>query len=279
MQPVPHVVIQVSLLLAAVGTVVVCAGDSVAPGVAVVIGVGAAVAALFVAGYHVRRRARCARSEISIMRLRDDRRMAVLLTMGYGIPLAVSGAMLAGVHVTGVEFHSETATVASCLPVAALAAVLTSTAVDWYLITPFQRGVINPPICRQAADVLELTTRRAYAKWWVLQRAMTETIAYTCAGLLLVLIGGVLIDQFKAASPLQFALGSFIGAATAVWLAAYVNRLVQAWQFLQEQSVGLGQWVEGVDARDARIEGFVRDVSITPGIQICSTPAGQRLSR
>ena len=199
--------------------------------------------------------------------------MALVVILGYGLPLGASTAMAIVLHPGGIlPGSSEAATVASLLLVAALVAVVTSSAVDWYLITPFQRGVLNVPICCQKKGP-EAQKRRAYAKWWVVHRGLCELISYTAVALFLAILGAALTEQIKADNVLQIAFGSFIGAGTAVWLAAYVQRrLVAAWEFMQEQSVGLGRWAEGVNLRERPIAGFVRDVSITPGIQLCPAP-------
>src|SRR5262249_1479374 len=155
-------------------------------------------------------------------------------------------------------------------------AVLTSSGVDWYFITPYQRGVLNPPICNASTggpEDRDIQERRAYAKWWVTQRGICELISYTSVAVFLAIVGAALTEDVKGHATLQIALGSFVGAGTAFWLAAYVQgRLVAGWQFMQEQSVGLGRWADGVSLRDANVQGFVRDVSITPGIQLCPDP-------
>jgi hypothetical protein len=274
MQPVPHVRTQVGLLFAADGIAVAVRGDPVALASVVIVGIGAAVAFIFALAYHWRRRVVTrAGDRISAFRRRDDRRMAALSVVGYGVPLGLAVAMVAGLHIHGLFFRSEAATVASLLPITAFVAVLTSSAVDWYLITPYQRGVLNPPICQPSTDEPDIQKRRAYAKWWVAQRGVCELISYTSIAVFVAIVGAALTEDVKADNVLQIAFGSFIGASTAVWLAAYVQRrLVAGWEFMQEQSVGLGRWAEGVNMHEAPVAGFVRDVSITPGIQVCSSP-------
>lgn len=271
MQPIPHVRTQVGLLLAVDGVAVAVRGDPIALASLVIIGIGAAVPAVFALGYHWRRRR--AGHHVSAFRRRDDRRMAALSLLGYGVPLGLAIAMVVGFQIDGLFFHSEAATVASLLPIAAFVAVLTSSALDWYLITPYQRGVLNAPICQASAGEPDIQKRRAYAKWWVAQRGICELISYTSVAVFLAIVGAALTAEVKADNVLQIAFGSFIGASTAVWLAAYVQRrLVAAWEFMQEQSVGLGRWAQGLNMRGAVVTGFVRDVSISPGIQLCSAP-------
>jgi hypothetical protein len=275
MQPVPHVLTQVVLLLVVFGLDLAARGDAIAFASVVILGIGAVLTTLFALVYHWRRRARMrAGHPISFFRRRDDRRMAALSLVGYGIPIGFGATMVAGVHVRGILFHtSQAATVASLLLIATFVAVLTSSAVDWYLITPFQRGVLNATICCTGTDGPDVQTRRAYAKWWVVHRGICELISYTSAALFVAIVGAALTEQVKADGVLQIAFGSFIGAGTAVWLAAYLQRrIVAAWEFMQEQSVGLGRWAEGANLRDAPIAGFVRDVSVSPGIQLCSAP-------
>ena len=204
-------------------------------------------------------------------------RMVALTVVGYGVPLGLAAAMVLGVHIHGLLFHSEAATVAALLPIfATFVAVLTSSEVDWYFITPYQRGVLNPPICAASTGGPEdpdIQERRAYAKWWVAQRGICELISYTSVAVFVAIVGVALTEDVKSDATLQIALGSFVGAGTAAWLAAYVQgRVLAGWQFVQEQSVGLGRWADGVDMCDANVEGFVRDVSITPGIQLCPDP-------
>jgi hypothetical protein len=277
MQPIPHIRTQVGLLLAADGIAVAVRGDPIALASVVIIGLGATVTVVFALAYHWRRHARAGEGHpISAFRQRDDKRMVALSALGYGAPLGVAVAMVVGLHIHGLLFHSEAATVAALLPIATFTAVLTSSEVDWYFITPYQRGVLNPPICNLSTGGSEdpdIQKRRAYAKWWVAQRGICELVSYTSVAVFLAIVGAALTEDVKADNTLQIALGSFVGAGTAFWLAAYVQgRLVAAWQFMQEQSVGLGRWADGVNTRDADIEGFVRDVSITPGIQLCPDP-------
>ena len=277
MQPIPHVRNQVGLLFAADGVAIAVRGDNIALASLVIVGIGALATLVFALPYHWRRRRRTRDGHrMSAFRLRDDRRMTALSLLGYGVPLGLAVAMVLGLHLHGLFFHSEAATVASLLPIAAFVAVLTSSEVDWYFITPYQRGLLNPPICNASTGGPEdpdIQERRAYAKWWVFQRGICELHLLHVDRRVPGDRRRALTEDVKADNTLQIAFGSFIGAGTAFWLAAYVQgRLVAAWQFVQEQSVGLGRWAEGVNIRDAKVEGFVRDVSITPGIQLCPHP-------
>lgn len=274
MQPIPNVRTQVGLLFAADGIAVLVRGDPIALASTVILGTGALIAAVFALTYHARRWLRTRdRHRISTFRRRDDRRMAALSVIAYALPLALAVAMLLGLHIHGLLFHSEAATVAAVLPIAAFVAVLTSSEVDWYFITPYQRGILNAPICQASTGDPDIQKRRAYAKWWVTQRGICELISYTSVAVFLAIVGAALTEDVKADNTLQIEFGSFIGAGTAFWLAAYVQgRLVAAWQFMQEQSVGLGRWAEGIAMRDRQVSGFVRDVSVSPGIQLCPEP-------
>ena len=251
MQPIPHVRTQIGLLFAADGVAVAVRGDPIALASLVIIGLGAAVTAVFAVTYQWRLRARASDGHrISEFRRRDDERMVALTVVGYGVPLGLAAAMVLGVHIHGLLFHSEAATVAALLPIfATFVAVLTSSEVDWYFITPYQRGVLNPPICAASTGGPEdpdIQERRAYAKWWVAQRGICELISYTSVAVFVAIVGVALTEDVKSDATLQIALGSFVGAGTAAWLAAYVQgRVLAGWQFVQEQSVGLGRWADG----------------------------------
>lgn len=273
MQPIPHVSVQVALLVVLDAFIVVARGDALGIASTAIIGLGAGIALVFGATYHVRRWRRLKTSPISKTRLGADRQMAMLCFVGYGAPLAVAIAMTSGLRVDGLIFDSQASTVACLLPLCGLVAVVTSSAVDWYLIRPFQCGVLNEPLCSRGPDAPSEVSRRAHAKWWITHRGLCELTSYTSVALLIAIGAAAIGETIDADQVLKVAIGSFIGASTAVWLGGYVlSRIVPAWEYMQIQSSGLGAWSDGVDEKGKPISGFVRDVSLRPGIQLCPDP-------
>jgi hypothetical protein len=195
--------------------------------------------------------------------------MAALGTVALGIPLALCVVLVARGGFDGLLFSSAAASVAGSLVFGITAAVLLSSAADWYLITPFQRGILNPPICRAHSQLDAITVRRRYAKWWVAHRGLCELVSYSCFAIFLTIVFAAVTELVNADSVLQVALGSFIGAGTAFALVSYlVPRVKAAWEYMHVQSAGLGMWASGVNARGEPVEGLFVDISLKPGLQL-----------
>jgi hypothetical protein len=276
MQPVPNVRLQVILFLIVDGLIVASRGDAVAWSSVVALGLGVLVWFLFAVPYHFRRRHERRGHSISRVRKLEDRQMAALSFIAFGIPLGFALAMTQGLRVHDIVFSSQAATVGCALLLLAAVAIVSASIVDWYLIRPFQCGVLNRPLCHQQ-DPPDEQTRRAYGKWWIANRGACELIAYTCGALVLTIAFAALSELIQADTVLRLALGSFIGASTAFGLVAYVAaRARYCWEYMQVQSAGIGRWADVNDIGQPAIQGFVRDVSVSPGIQLCLDPEDPR---
>lgn len=274
MQPVPHVLVQIALLVGVTAGAVAARGDAIGTALLVVLACGDAVALAFGLAYHVRRRGRLrAGHAISRTRLREDRQMAALCAIGLGGPTTLAVLLVTALSFDGLLFDSQASTVAALMPVVLLTAVVASSAVDWYLVRPFQCGVLDVPLCARGDGAPDRQRRRAYAKWWIVHRGICELLGYTSVALLIAIVAAALAERVGDDTVLKVAVGSFAGAGTAVALVTYlIPRTIACWEYTQIQSAGLGSWAEGVDARGRPVEGFVRDVSVKPGIQLCPTP-------
>jgi hypothetical protein len=283
MSPAIHVRTQTWLMLVLYAFIVAARGDALVLPTAIIVGGGVLITASFAADYYRRLWRRLhvldpqsgqALHIVSENRRREDKLMALDCLLSYGPPLGLGIAFLAGLRFDGLLFSSQAATVACWLPLAAVTAVVTSSGVDWYLIRPFQTGVLNEPLCYRDASAPDRDQRRAYAKWWITHRAICEGIAYPAVALTVAIISAALTETVDSDRVLQIALGSFIGASTAFALVSYLRpRSTASWEYALEQSAGLGMWADGVDKNGKSINGFVRDVSVSPGIQLCRTPA------
>jgi hypothetical protein len=273
MQPVPNVRTQVALFLAVDALIVAGCGDAISRLTVYIVAVGVGVWAVCAGSYHARRWAH-ERSghEVSRARKRQDRYMAILTLLAFGLPLGFAIAMQSGLRIRALAFSSDASTVAAALLLVAGVSILGASIFDWYVIRPFQCGVLNRPLCSPEEPPDE-QTRRAYANWWVANRGTCEMVAYTCGAVVLTIAFAALAESVQTDAVLRVALGSFIGASTAFGLVAYVlERARHAWGFLNVQHAGLGRWARGRNPHGEIIEGFVRDVSVFPGVQVCSAP-------
>jgi hypothetical protein len=271
MHPTPNVLTQVVIALLIDVLVVALCGDRLGvPGVAVF---GATAVIWFLLGGIYQLRRATSHFKPSARRVREDRMMLVLGILGVGLPLASCVALLAGVPFDGFVFSSQASTVAGTLVVTTACAVLISSAADWYLITPFQRGVLNPEICRAHNDLTE-PSRRRYAKWWIAHRGACELIAYTSFSLFMAIVFTAVTELVDDDAVLKISVGSFIGAGTAFALQGYLGpRVRSGWEYLNFQSAGLGEWAAGIDKNRQPVEGLVVDVSLKPGVQMRESPA------
>lgn len=274
MHPIPNVRTQVAIALLIDALVLALCGDGVGGAGAAVLAVAALIWLVAALQYHVRR----ARADVrpSAVRRREDRVMVALGLLGIGAPLAVCTLLWQTTPFDGLVFSSPAAEVAGALMLTTCAAVLVSSALDWYVITPFQRGVLNPEICRaHAHPALTPQSRRRYAKWWIGHRGACELIAYTSFSIFLAIVFTALTALVDDDAILKISLGSFVGAGTAFALQGYLGpRIRSGWEYLNVQSAGLGEWAAGVDRNAATIHGLVIDVSLKPGIQILETADG-----
>jgi hypothetical protein len=270
MHPAPNVLTQVVIALLIDALVVALGGDHLAkPGVAV-FGATAVIWFLLAAIYQLRRAT--ANVKPSARRVREDRMMLILGVLAVGLPLATCVALAAGMPFDGFLFSSQASTVAGTLVMTTASAVLISSAADWYLITPFHRGVLNPEICRAHNDLTK-PSRRRYAKWWIAHRGLCELIAYTSFSLFLAIVFTALTELVDDDAVLKISVGSFIGAGTAFALQGYLApRVRSSWEYLNFQSAGLGEWAAGIDRNRQPVEGLVVDVSLKPGVQLRQSP-------
>lgn len=274
MHPIPNVRTQVGIALLIDLLVLSLCGDVVGAPATAVLGVAAVVWGVAAAQYHVRRAAMGVRP--SALRRREDRLMAGLGFLGIGVPLGACFTFWRINLFDGIAFSSPAAAVAGTLVMTTCAAVITSSALDWYVITPFQRGILNPEICR-SHDHAALTreSRRRYAKWWIGHRGVCELIAYTTFSFFLAIVFTALTELVDDDAVLKISLGSFVGAGTAFALQGYLGpRIRSGWEYLNVQSAGLGEWAAGPGKNDTTIHGLVIDVSLKPGIQMACTADG-----
>jgi hypothetical protein len=270
MNPTPNVLTQVVIALLIDVLVVASCGNHLGMSGVAVFGVTAVIWFLLGAIYQLR----CATSDFepSARRVQEDRMMHMLGFVAVGLPLATCVALVVGVPFDGFLFSSQASTVAGTLVLTTACAVLISSAADWYLITPFQRGVLNPEICRSHTDLTE-PSRRRYAKWWIAHRGACELVAYTSFSLFLAIVFTALTELVDDDAVLKISVGSFIGAGTAFALQGYLGpRVRSGWEYLNVQSAGLGEWAAGIDKNRQPVEGLVVDVSLKPGVQLLQSP-------
>jgi hypothetical protein len=150
-------------------------------------------------------------------------------------------------------------------------AILVSSSVDWYLIRPFREGVYGEPACRARAH--RDGDRMDYARYWILHRMVSEFTVY--AGIVVLVglffaISSTIVDSEEGRS----AVG-FIGVlGIAVWSLSELSGLRAALKFVRYPRCELGSWVAGRTADCVDIEGFVLDVSVSPGVQLICEPRG-----
>lgn len=265
MNPSPYGVIQAVAMLVGAAFVYAACGEPIAKAARWVLLVSAATCSLLIVQYYLRRAA--SSTVASARRRRDDWIMLGCILVGVAAPLGATFLVFDVVEMGGWFHQSDASVVAGACLMVAGAAILTSTAADWYLITPFVRGVIGPPSCRRAEH------RVRFAKWWIVHRTICEFLVYTGLAFTVTIAAAGLTKEIASDDILDVALGSFIGASTALGLVTYLGpRFRDGVKYMQIQSAGLGTWAKGRDVDGRDIEGFVVDVSIEPGIQLRRTP-------
>lgn len=252
------------LTLVVVSAAVAACGHGVGLPLLVLLAVGTAVWLGFALPYAVRSRGRRARN-----RRREDRRALAFGVLGFLVPIA--GATLAwrspAFH--GLLFSSEAATFAAVTLSVIPVSIFASHMVDWYLILPFVYGLFGPPIWEEDETALSPKRRRRYAKLWVAHRGICEVCVFISLAVLLAIAFVAIGNAVSHDRTLPQAIESLGGAGIAFGVLTYLGpRVRNALNYALAQSAGLGTWASGIDHFGDRVQGFVVDVSIHPGVKL-----------
>jgi len=190
--------------------------------------------------------------------------------LGLVLPAAACAWLAFGAGFRGVLFHSEAAVFGGVALVVIPVAILASSFVDRYAILPFCHGQLGPPIW-SLGPLPSKRRRQRYAKLWVAHRAICEICCYSALAVLLAIVvvalGGVVAHEHI----LAVALESLGGTGVAVAILGYVApRVRDSMNYMLADNAGLGTWAEGIDNTGHRVEGFVVDVAVHPGVKLFS---------
>lgn len=189
-------------------------------------------------------------------------------TVGFLIPTAGAAALSFAKHFDGLLFSSKAALFGGTALVAIWVAILVSSMIDRHLIMPFVHGQLGPPIWSLGPEP-SIRRRRRFAKVWVAHRAVCEICCYTALAILLAIIFVALGNAVSHERVLAVALESLSGSGVAFTVLAYLGpRVRDSWNYMMADNAGLGSWVEGIDITGHRVEGFLVDVSVYPGIKV-----------
>jgi hypothetical protein len=206
----------------------------------------------------------------------DERRgrdadMRACFVVGIALPTTLTWASTAGLAERlpyDRPVHGTSAIlIASCAAVIPLS-VIVSGAVDWYVIRPFREGVFGAPVCQHAGSSRD---REAYAAYWVLHRGICEFVIFGAIAMMIAFAAAWIAIASDDAIVLE-AL-NIIGVGAIVWPATRMLWLLQhALRFVMQPKPGLGDWAMGRNREGETIEGFLVDVSTTPGVQLLPCP-------
>jgi hypothetical protein len=188
--------------------------------------------------------------------------------IGFLLPSIGAAALSLAKHFDGLLSNSEAALFGGVSFVVIWVVILVSSMIDRYLILPFCLGELGPPIWSLGADP-SIHRRRRFAKLWVAHRAICEICAYTALAILLAIIFVALGNAVSHERVLAVALESLSGSGVAFTVLAYLGpRVRDSWNYMMGDNAGLGSWAEGIDITGERVEGFLVDVSVHPGIKL-----------
>lgn len=229
----------------------------------VTVGVGGLVWIGFGLSYAVRSHGR------RRVRRREDRRALVFGLLGFGVPAAVTTAVWQAQSFDGLLFSTTAATFGAVALSVIPVAIFASHMVDSYLILPFVYGLFGPPIWEENDTQLSPKRRRRYAKLWIAHRGICEICVFVSLALLLSIVFVAIGNAVSHDNTLPQAVESLGGAGIAFGVLTYLGpRVRDSLTYVLAQSAGLGAWATGIDYFGERVEGFVVDVSVHPGIKL-----------
>jgi hypothetical protein len=273
MKPRPYVEIQAVISMLVAALVLGVLGREADLPAAVTLTVGLSIWIFFLGRYRLLlRKAPNPRSD---QRRGKDKIMVGCFVLGLVLPTTLAWVDFVALRLDpfGAILSPGEAAIASAGVLTIPLSILVSSSVDWHLIRPFREGVLNEPTCRP--EIHESGRGLDYAKYWVLHRMVSEFLAFgavvVLAGLFFAIIStAVHSEEGKSAA-------SFVGGlAIAIWSASKLSGLEAALGFVRYSYANceLGSWVRGRTDTCVDIEGFVLDVSISPGLQLIKTPRG-----
>jgi hypothetical protein len=231
---------------------------------ALCVALASAVAALVWAGLVARYRRGC-NNWVSAERREGDRVMDLNALLALGPALVLACAVAAA----GLDPVLDPVWTAFALSLPLLC-ILTSSAIDWYVILPFRDGVVGLPVCR--LDSVSLVVRRRYTKLWVAHRLLCEM---SIAGSLLA--AAILLTHHYAhdLGPIVTIVGA-LGSSAAAARVAWDRWILGGLRFCLRQGPALGNWVVGPSYSrkegERTREGLVLDVSLDNGLKVVAHP-------
>lgn len=272
MKPKPHVQLQALATLLASVAAVGLLGYPAAITIAPALTLGAAIWSWFALLYRRRRRGWPATR--SHDRAAKDSVMVQCLVLGLLAPAAIawSAVALGAAHqlVGPPVSDSQAVIVALCVVLVPLS-MLVSSSVDWYLIRAFREGVHGEPVCR--SWVADSEASMNYVNYWVMHRFVCEIIVWAAITVAIAFVSA--IAEGSTRSETGRTTLNLVGLLGIIgWTTREASKVRPAIAFLRYPSVGLGQWVSGVNGEHEPIAGFVLDVSLDPGVQLIQEPRG-----
>jgi hypothetical protein len=191
--------------------------------------------------------------------------MARCLGVGLILPAALSWAVVAlgaTIELMAAPVNDGQGVIVAVCVVAVPLSLLVSSSVDWYLIRAFREGVYGDPACRDS------DSEGTYLRYWAMHRFLCEFFIW------LAVTGGIAfvsaIVEGATSSPSGKTTLGLIGLLGIIgWSAKELGKLRPAYEFIRyPNGVGLGSWATGRNEKHDRIEGFVLDLALDPGVQL-----------